>query len=78
MLVLLKLTAQQHWKKLSMSRTEAQKKADKKYENKVARIVIKFNPDDEEDFKRLAWLNKSDNKTALIKQLIDKAIENGS
>lgn len=61
-----------------MSRTEAQKKADKKYENKVARIVIKFNPDDEEDFKRLAWLNKSDNKTALIKQLIDKAIENGS
>lgn len=61
-----------------MERSEAQKRADKAYDNKTNRIVIKFNADNEQDVKRLAWLNQTNNKTAMIKQLIDKAIENGS
>ncbi len=57
------------------NRTPAHNKADKKYAEKITTFTVKFKKTDDLDMQRLAWLNKHQDRTALIKQLIDEKMK---
>jgi hypothetical protein len=55
-----------------MNRTEAQKRADRKYKAKVKKMLLEFYPTDAD---LLEHLNKQDKKQTYIKNLIRKDME---
>ena len=55
-------------------RSEAQKKADKAYAKKLRQIPLNFNRDDPEDNRLLEQLDKQENMTAYMKDLISRDI----
>lgn len=57
-------------------RTDAHRKADKAYNQKTTQVIMRFKKDDPADQARLAWLNEQENKTEVIKSLIDKKMLN--
>ena len=55
-----------------MNRTEAQKRADRKYKTKVKKMLLEFYPTDAD---LLEHLSKQDKKQTYIKNLIRKDME---
>ena len=56
-----------------MARTEALKKAQDKYSQKIKQVILKFNMESEPDL--LEHLQKQDRMQTYIKQLIKKDME---
>ena len=60
-------------RKHNMARTEALKKAQDKYSQKIKQVILKFNTETEPDL--LEHLQKQDRIQTYIKQLIKKDME---
>lgn len=56
-------------------RSEAQKRADKAHGEKMRRIPLNFNREDNQDKIRISYLETQPNMTAFIKELIDRDME---
>ena len=55
---------------METKRTDAQKKADKKYDTTFTKITVKFRHRNEDDMAMLAWVDSQGERTAVIKKLI--------
>lgn len=52
-------------------RTDAQSRADRDYEKKIVRVVVKFNPENPDDAQRLEKLALTDSPTGYVKRQLD-------
>jgi len=58
-------------------RSDSQKRADKKYSAKKVRLEVVFNPDNEDDARRIAKLASMPDKSRAVKEWLDYLIYMG-